>query len=813
MADPEDADQEFDFDPEEVEQWLLMTMSADTVDAATDRILGVVASARQCLETFWDVITESTEPRARKCASLYLIKSLKMHMRGLSDSRLAKFSGLFVAAFSNPDEDTEVIRLLIHAVEIIAEQMAKRSRSPKVWDNLVGFFATLEFSFDPVRFLVLSRVVRFLPAAIVESQYVLYGSLAGAGIQTDDWPTILESMDIVVALVNASQSVSGFDLVFATIYQLIPAMLQQSDKIQSDFWLRIRQLFKLRLFPAELIQAILESLSSDGISGRSGHCALDVFDLVVDLLSPEQLFLVIDLLIRFLILYLDEEAALPADSVDLLKYIFDTAKHESIYRYLIGKVGELVQTDHLAIALHLVVPIVTSASEQMSGEVQVFCELIAAGLTSGESLSIHAACEILEFVEHGIALVASVQHFLPLLFPLLHSQDTDVRQDSLEALIQLLSIENQQIPTVFEQCWAQKDLIPSEDFLLLLARSLACSPTISDTSVQAVWEFIMPFLSMDATAVGHGLYALSSLSHHAEAVIFELLPQTVPAVQACLAADTDEARVYALNFVTIIVTNFGDESLPFAGKVWHDVVGLLAERSPKERLKHATLNCAIAIAKASRDGDLLPPILERLVVLLRSRNDVDLAIQCVGWIIPLLDNEQAVRLFKRVLVQCGKSNKRETYAECLSTLAKFVKHANNETLPVVLPKVAELCEAAFAGELPVLAGKSLGDDGCDIPADFLERFRDLMTAVVQHASAIVAPMCEYLLALLARPEDPYRNMTLGVLISAIESDTATDALYGALVAALPGLVESTGSEARQNMVYLLIFFSIKDSLK
>jgi hypothetical protein len=809
MAGLEDAHQEFDFDHEEVEQWLLMTMSSDmeAVHAATEPILGVVASEGQCLEVFWDIICESSEPQSRRLASLYLIKSLEIHRRGLSDMRLTKFSGLFVMALSNPDEDPEVIRLLIDCLAIAAEQMAKRSRSAKIWDCLVGFFAALELGFDPLRFLVLSRVVQFLPAPIVESQSALYGSLADAGVQTGDWPTILASMEIVVALVDASQSISGFDFVFATVCQLLPVMLQQPVTIQSGFWLRIRKLFKLRLFPVELIAAVLESLSCDGISGHNGHCALDVFDLVFDLLSSEQLFLVIELLIRFLILYLDEEAALPVDPVDILKNIFDTAKHEPIYRYLIGRVGDLVQSGHLTIALHLVVPIVTSANKQMSGEVQMFCDLIAAGLTSGESLSIHAACEILEFVERGVVLFTSVPQFLTLLFPLLHSEDSDVRQDSLGALAQLLSIENQQIPTVFEQCWAQKDVIPPDDFLLLLARSLACSPTISDASVQAVGEFIIPFLSMDATAVGHGLYALSYLSQHAEATIFELLPQTVPAVQACLAADTADARVYALDFVTIIVTNFGAESLPFAGQVWDDVVGLLAKKRPKERLKRATLECAIAIAKASGDGDLLPPILERLVVLLRSRNDIDLAIQCVGRIIQLLSTEQSVGLFEQVLAQCGKSNEREACAVCLSTLAKFVKHANDETLPIVLPQVAELCEAVFAGELPALAGKSLTDDGCDITADFLERLSDLMTSVVQHASDIVAPLCQHLLALLARPEDTYRSMTLGVLISAIESDTATDALYEALVAAVPDLVGSTGSEARQNMVYLLILLA------
>jgi hypothetical protein len=809
MAACDDADQEFDFDHEEIEQWLLMTISADmeAVRAATEPILCVVASVRQGLEVFWDVICESVDPRSRRLASLYLVKSLEMHKRDLSDLRLTKFSGLFVTAFSNPGEDPEVIRFLIDGIAIIAEQMSKRSRNPKVWDSLIDFFAPLELTFDPFRFLILSRVVRFLPAAILESQSALYGSLAEAGVQTDDWPTILGSMEVVVALVDASQSISGFDLVFTTICQLLPAMLQQSGQIQSGFWLRIRQLFKLQLFPPALIQAILECLAADGISGLDGQCGLDVFDLVVDLLSPRQLFLVIDLLIRFLILYLDEAAALPPDSADLLKHIFDSRKHEPIYRYLIGRIMELVQSDHLTIALHLVASIVMSANEQMSGDVQLFRELIAAGLTSGELSSIHAACEILEFIEPGIALFTWVPHFLPLLFPLLRSKDSDVRQDSLEALTQLLSIENQQTPTVFQQCWAQKDVVPPEDFLLLLARSLSCSPTISDASVQAVWEFILPFLSMDVTAVGHGLYALSCLSQHAEATVLELLPQTVPAVRACLAANTDDPRVCALDFVTIIVTNFAAESLPFAEPIWDDVVRLLAQKRSKERLKRATLNCAIAIAKASGDGDLLPPILERLVVLLRSRNDIDLAIQCVGRIIQLLGSEQSVGLFEQVLAQCGKSNKREVCAECLSTLAKFVKHANEETLPIVLPRVAELCEAAFLGELPVLAGKSLTDEGCDITADFLERYGDLMTAVVQHASDIVAPLCEHLLALLARPEDTYRNMTLGVLISAIENDTATDALYEALVAAVPGLVESTGSEARQNMVYLLILLA------
>jgi hypothetical protein len=46
VADLEDADQEFDFDPEEVDQWFLMTMSADMVNAVTDLILGVVGSFR-----------------------------------------------------------------------------------------------------------------------------------------------------------------------------------------------------------------------------------------------------------------------------------------------------------------------------------------------------------------------------------------------------------------------------------------------------------------------------------------------------------------------------------------------------------------------------------------------------------------------------------------------------------------------------------------------------------------------------------------------------------------------------------------------
>jgi hypothetical protein len=240
---------------------------------------------------------------------------------------------------------------------------------------------------------------------------------------------------------------------------------------------------------------------------------------------------------------------------------------------------------------------------------------------------------------------------------------------------------------------------------------------------------------------------------------------------------------------TIIVTHFQVESFPFAGKIWDDVIRLLGKRRPQERLKHATLNYAIAIVKAFRHNDFLPPILGCLVVLLGPRNNVDMTIHCVARIVHLLSNEQSVGLFRQVLAQCRKSTKRDICAECLSTLAKFVKHAKGETLLIVLPKAAKFSNAAFTGRLSVLAEKSLNDDGCSITAEFFELLSGLSTEVVKHTSDIVASRCEYLFALLARPEDTHRSMTRGVMISAVESVAGTDALYEALVAAVPSVVE------------------------
>jgi hypothetical protein len=564
------------------------------------------------------------------------------------------------------------------------------------------------------------------------------------------------------------------------------------------------------LLPPEFITA---SFSAVSMSDSPTLVAIQAFDSVLPLLSESQIFTMISIVIQTMETTLSEESILPTENISLIRTVFSNLKHEPIFTFLMAQMQDLISRGNLAIAILLYLPIVNSASEQISNHLDSTISLLKSGLTAGDRFSAQSACVILSETHETEDIQSAIPDFFPLLLPLLTDPDRDTRLLAYSALQSMLRVDLT-YPDLFPAVWSIRSQIPENEasfFMNLLGDVLSRADPIPDPAVHEVASFLSPFISQadDLLLTSSGLCVLSHLIPHSEPLVLSILPQTVAAVNLCLSSGSPDVIVNVLEFVSEVIESYREQSLDFVLELWGAVSALLSRKRQLECVRQTRLYTAAQIAGLSRNSDHLGIVLRTLSAEFAGQSVA--AIRSARKVAKFVSSADAAAIFTKICEICGSTKDSDDVVLSFETLGHFLKHSSPENLPDFVALGTGLIHAFFAGELPVLAGRSILDSAVDVDISLIDALFGLLTDVVSVNAEFADELCRIALALVERPEPYFRNVVLQLFIDAIEAGTVSPETVESLFLLLAGMLESENLAIRQNITYFTILVLRKNS--
>lgn len=303
------------------------------------------------------------------------------------------------------------------------------------------------------------------------------------------------------------------------------------------------------------------------------------------------------------------------------------------------------------------------------------------------------------------------------------------------------------------------------------------------------------------------LINISRFIPHNEQLALESIMQTKEAVVAILSSKgkgTEVPKFETMQYVATVLKYYGTAAADLVGPI----MGILENhlgRFGRLKLQHRKeVLIKVCCLVASLGCPQIIPAVTSVLVENMTEAKGESVLKCLRYAAKILEPAAFVELYNRTLALAGSTIHIDVCGHCFRTLGKFLRTIESgEVLAAVIEQSLGIYQAFCQGNIRVLGGKNIFNND-DIDSELLDGFHCFLAGLVKHKTPAADNICLEMLKLMGRSETIYHDITLQIVIDALENDSISDPVKQKLLEQLPPVFATSQSTTRQNIVYTLL---------
>ena len=501
-----------------------------------------------------------------------------------------------------------------------------------------------------------------------------------------------------------------------------------------------------------------------------------------------------------------------------MEHFEKTAKyfsHKEVYPLIQDRIMAAIQSQNVflqAAGLLVVRVLMTNFKDAVYNDAQQVAELTEKALQSDNEVLISSALLVVQaFCSWELMNTQSVR-FLPILLKLLAHPSTEVREQTYVATNALLEGVDAEIPQLFGAVEEVFGAIPAEDrykFISILAKIIELTEDFEDEQMDKSLELLAGVMDMSNTEnldEKSAAFDLAIAILHKDEAQLECISQMVlPVLRLVWEQGESSNRQECLIFVGNLAVLFRGETVKLVGDMLEPMVASLAVGVDWEIRACAVQNLSL-LCKHS-DDTIRQQIIGHLYPAIRdgfssgTQEFGTMAAVSVKNIASFIGDAEAQE-FVEIMCKLAEEDPDDALFEnSMLSLARILKHAKPEILPVILERISNLLKLVISGDVAILADISLLES--PVREDVFPPTAAVMSSIFMHPTPFTTDICKFLLDWMSSEDGLSLSNAVGTLSDGIVHNTISPELHPVIVSSvIANINEDKGPGFCQNVVFL-----------